>query len=161
MPRPHPLPHGPDAKREVGSGRARMALLLVHALITGVKRNFLLVVLLLPRVAPSAADAPVSPRRSMPPDSRAATWLQRRGLRRPPQERRGISVGVGVDICALVGSSVIVRHTSLGQRHRVAGPRLFDGWAALSQFPSRGCSCTRTICTACRSRGSGSCPSSR
>jgi hypothetical protein len=47
-------------------------------------------------------------------------------LRRLPEERWGITVGVGVDVRTLVGASVIVTRTSSGQRCRGAGSRLFD-----------------------------------
>jgi hypothetical protein len=40
-------------------------------------------VLLLPQVAPSAADTPASPRRSLPPGSHVTTWLQWQGFVTP------------------------------------------------------------------------------
>jgi hypothetical protein len=83
MPRPHPPPLGPNAEREAGSGCVRMVLPLVHVPTPGVKRSFPLVVLLLPPAAPSPSNAPASPRRSRPPDSHAATWLQRQGFATP------------------------------------------------------------------------------
>jgi hypothetical protein len=74
-----PLPRSPDAEREAGSGHVRMVQLLIHAPTVGMESSFPPVVLPLLRAAPSAADALASPRRSLPPDSHAATWLQRQG----------------------------------------------------------------------------------
>jgi hypothetical protein len=52
-------------------------------------------------------------------------------LQRLPEEWRGINVDIGVDVHTLVGASFIVTRTSSGRRRRVAGSRLFGGWAAL------------------------------
>jgi hypothetical protein len=48
-------------------------------------------------------------------------------LRCPPEEQWGITVGVGVNVRSLVGTSVVVTHTSSGRRRRGAGSRLFGG----------------------------------
>jgi hypothetical protein len=79
----HPLPHASDVEKEVGLGRVRTVLPPAHAPSAGAKLSFSLVVSPLPRAAPSAASAPVAPRRLPPPDSRATTWLPLQGSETP------------------------------------------------------------------------------
>jgi hypothetical protein len=53
-------------------------------------------------------------------------------LRRPPEERRGVSVGV--DVRALVGASVVVACWPPCRWHRRAGPQLLGTRSALAPF---------------------------
>jgi hypothetical protein len=53
-------------------------------------------------------------------------------LRCPPEERHGISVGVGIDVSALVGTSVLVARSPQSRYRWCAGPRLLGSRAALA-----------------------------
>jgi hypothetical protein len=83
MPRLRLPPRALNAGKEADSGCGRMVLLPARALSAGTTQSSPLVVLLLPRVAPSAVGALIAPRRSQHPGSRAAAWPQWRGSRTP------------------------------------------------------------------------------
>jgi hypothetical protein len=70
-------PRALDAGKEADSGREQMVLRPARAPSTGAWQSSPLIVLLQPRVAPSAARAPVAPQRLQAPGSRAAAWPQR------------------------------------------------------------------------------------
>jgi hypothetical protein len=81
--RPAPFPCGHGAERVAGLGSVRMVLPLIHAPTAGGKWSSLLVVLPLLRAAPSIDGILTFLQKSLPPDSHAATWLQRRGSAMP------------------------------------------------------------------------------
>jgi hypothetical protein len=77
MPRLELPPRASSAGKEMDSGRGRMALQPARAPSTGARRSSRLAVLLQLRAVPSAAGAPVAPRRLQALGSRAAAWPQR------------------------------------------------------------------------------------
>jgi hypothetical protein len=167
-------PHALGVRKEADSGRGRMALQPSHTPSVGARRISPLAVPPLPRVAPSAAGAPVAPQRSLAP---AAQQDGHSGkvLRRPPEEWRG--VGVHISVRATIGASVVVKLWPTCRRRRCAAVRLVCSRTALapvdvplmgspctgtscaghrSSFPSRVWPCTSTPYASCRSRGSAS-----
>jgi hypothetical protein len=83
---PPPPPRALYAGKDADSGYGRMVLLPARALSAGVRQSSPLVVVPPPRVASSTIGAPVVPRRSPPPGSHAAAWLQRQGSRTPAEK---------------------------------------------------------------------------
>jgi hypothetical protein len=83
MPRLRLPPRALGAGKEVDSGRGRLALQPDRAPSAGARQSSPLVALPQPRVAPSAAGAPIVPRRLQAPRSCTTAWPQQQGSETP------------------------------------------------------------------------------
>jgi hypothetical protein len=76
-------PHALSAGKEADLGRVRTVLPPARALSAGVRLSSPLVAPPPPPAAPLVVGALVAPRRSLPPGSRAAVWLQQQDSAMP------------------------------------------------------------------------------